>query len=404
MGQHESRGSCGQINRANAPSGMSSITDHPSKAAVEDDGESEVEEEVDELMEEDEDVNQTCGQSNKWGRAQGTPHHSSACASSQSRAWKVITDAESSPKEGACDPCKQRKIGCTQATHHHTPYTTRRSKAAPTTNTPGHRNPSRAQKTPRRRDKSPSTEPEDVEEPPARKKHSIVIPAPKQAASYAILPSHRAETSATTPIGCHPLQHQIPELLMWVDAITDRQDVILAWVNDLERWIMGLDTQTQGPTPGLTNDRIHMLEGELAKFQWTVATLTWEVKALQLKVQDITTPDIQEAAIQNPTPMIEPVEDAIVATHGDQESTIITMPEGSVPSDKLATTPTATAMSQEPAPAIELSEAVSMAEMDISRSKVESNQGTGEVVMAAEVCVAENSGTSTTGDMEVTGP
>ncbi|KAI5999150.1 hypothetical protein EDD15DRAFT_2193838 [Pisolithus albus] len=463
--------------------------DRPSKAAVEDDGESEVEEEVDELMEEDEDVNQTRGRSNKRGRAQGTPSRSSARASSRSRARKVITDAESSPKvgrssrqtsdaavdskygraqmaarttpppnpkscgtcisrkvvctrsmkEGACDPCKQRKIACTQATRRRAPSTTRRSKAAPTANTPRRRNPSRARKTPRRRDESPSTEPEDAEEPPARKKRrtspiddtprpspssrakprtqpfSIVIPAPKRAASYAIPPSHPAEPSATTPARAASRDKQmpasaptpewlppaaapsIPELLTRVDAMTDRQDVILARVNELERRIMGLDTQRQAPTPGLADDRIRMLEGELAEFQWTVGTLTREVEALRLKVQDITTPDIQEATILTPTPAIEPAEDAIAAAHGDQESTIVTAPEGSAPSDKPATTPTATATSQDPAPAIEPSEAVSTAEMDISSSNVESSaqldvgdgnvtldQSTGEVAMAAE--------------------
>ncbi|KAI5982543.1 hypothetical protein EDD15DRAFT_2377626 [Pisolithus albus] len=131
---------------------------------------------------------------------------------------------------------------------------------------------------------------------------AVVIPMLKRTSSYAIPPARRAEASGSTPVRAVSAEHQsrpmppstptpewlpptatpsVPELLMRVDAMTDRQDLILARINDLERWILTLDTRTPAPTPGLADDRIHMLESDFAEFQWTVATLMREIEALR---------------------------------------------------------------------------------------------------------------------------
>ncbi|KAI6000093.1 hypothetical protein EDD15DRAFT_2362668 [Pisolithus albus] len=160
-----------------------------------------------------------------------------------------------------------------------------------------------------------------MKHPPA-----VVIPTPKRMASYTILPARRAEASGSTPVRAVSAEHQsrpmplsaptpewlpptatpsVPELLMRVDAMTDRQDLILARINDLERWILTLDTRTPAPTPGLADDRIHMLESEFAEFQWTVATLTREIEALQLKVEGAIPPN-PAASTSMPTIPMEP--------------------------------------------------------------------------------------------------
>ncbi|KAI5981126.1 hypothetical protein EDD15DRAFT_2204533 [Pisolithus albus] len=108
--------------------------------------------------------------------------------------------------------------------------------------------------------------------------------------------SHRlkrnAPPSAPTPAWLpRTASPGIPELLTRVDAMTDRQDLILARVNGPRRRMVVLDTRISAPTLGLADDRIHMLETEL-EFQWEVGTFTREIEALRVKIQGTTDTEV----------------------------------------------------------------------------------------------------------------
>ncbi|KAI5982826.1 hypothetical protein EDD15DRAFT_2202502 [Pisolithus albus] len=379
----------------------------------------------------------------KYGRAQFSarttpPANPDSCGTCISRKVVCTRSADS----GACDPCKARKIGCTQASRRRAPSTTRRSKTAATTNTPARRNPSRARKIPRRRDESPGTEGEPEDEPPATKKrrtsvaidgtprpsgssaakpknqpfgkvHTVVIPTPKRTSSYAIPPARRAEPSGSTPVRAVSAEHQsrpmppsaptpewipptatpsVPELLMRVDAMTDRQDLILARINDLERRILTLDTRTPAPTPGLADDRIRMLESDFAEFQWTVATLTREIEALRLKVEGAIPPN-PAASTSMPTIPMEPDVSAIERT---EEVTAASFPppppdDGRTPPLHSSPSPTATTVTAAQAiqiAAIPSPDAVTAADVEpVAQSEGETvNVTMGDPATEMDVC------------------
>ncbi|KAI6004842.1 hypothetical protein EDD15DRAFT_2359741 [Pisolithus albus] len=313
-----------------------------------------------------------------------------------------------------------------------------RSKTAATTNTPARQNPSRARKIPRRRDESPGTEGEPEDEPPATKKRrtsvaidgtprpsgssaakpknqpfAVVIPTPKRTSSYAIPPARRAEPSGSTPVRAVSAEHQsrpmppsaptpewipptatpsVPELLMRVDAMTDRQDLILARINDLERRILTLDTRTPAPTPGLADDRIRMLESDFAEFQWTVATLTREIEALRLKVEGAIPPN-PAASTSMPTIPMEPEVAAIERTEEVTAASFPPPPPDDVRTPPLHSSPSPTATTVTAAQAIQIAaipspDAVTAADVEpVAQSEGETvNVTMGDPATEMDVC------------------
>ncbi|KAI6004933.1 hypothetical protein EDD15DRAFT_2191672 [Pisolithus albus] len=420
--------------------------DHPIIPTLDDKGESEVHE-VDELVD-TMTTKSTRGRpdaamGSKYGHAQFSaqttpPPNPDSCGTCILRKVVCTRSADS----GACDPCKARKIGCTQASHRRAPSTTRRSKTAATTNTPTRRNPSRARKIPRRRDESPGTEGEPEDEPPATKKchtsvaidgtphpsgssaakpknqpfgkvHTVIIPTPKRTSSYAIPPARRAEPSGSTPVRAVSAEHQsrpmplsaptpewlpptatpsVPKLLMRVDAMTDRQDLILACINDLECQIPTLDTRTPAPTPGLADDQIRMLESEFVEFQWTVATLTREIEALRLKVEGAIPPN---PAASTSMPTI-PMELEVSAIERMEEVTAASFPplppdDGQTPPLHSSPSPTATMVTAAQAiqtAAIPSPDAVTVADVEpVAQSEGETvNVTMGDPATEMDVC------------------
>ncbi|KAI6100873.1 hypothetical protein EDD16DRAFT_1526153 [Pisolithus croceorrhizus] len=387
-----------------------------------------------------------------------------------------------SADSGVCDPCKKRRIGCTKATHR-AKSTTCRSKPTIPATTPARHNPSRVRRTPCKLDELPETKAEDVDDPPTKKKcvkstavdnalrpsasstrqnknqpFSIIIPAPKRASSYVIPPSCRTEASGSTLVRAVPAESQtampasaptpewlppsstpgIPELLTWVDAMTDRQDLILAWVNDLERWILGLDSRTPAPTPRLADDQIRMLKTELAEFQWTVGTLTQEVEALRLKVQGATGADVdgsmsqhianqteqvsslhqdsmppdnsatasmESAAQQLQGPMIDPAEkepEAMAATEPlvveDAAHTCEVLVTAATPPNEMLEVALTTNME------VYTSTTEEGGHSEVGNGNVALERGTDEAMVPADDRLQVNSGTSTNLDMAVDGP
>ncbi|KAI6094635.1 hypothetical protein EV401DRAFT_2084213 [Pisolithus croceorrhizus] len=327
-------------------------------------------------------------------------------------------------------------------------------------------------------DELPETEAEDVDNPPTKKKRiestavnnashplasstgqnknqlfSIIIPTPKQASSYAIPPSHRMEASGSMLVRAVSAESQtampalaptpewlppsstpgIPKLLMWVNAMTDRQDLILAWVNNLKRHILGLDSCTPAPTPRLMDDWICMLETELAEFQWTVGTLTQEVEALQLKVQgamgadvdglmsqhianqteqvsslhqdNSATASMESAAQQLQGPTIDPVEkepEAMAATEP------LVVEDAAHTCEVLVTVATPPNVILEAALTMNMEVYTSTTEegghSEVGNGNITLERGTDEAMVPADDHLQVNSRTSTNLDMVVDGP
>ncbi|KAI6014883.1 hypothetical protein PISMIDRAFT_25147 [Pisolithus microcarpus 441] len=298
----------------------------------------------------------------------------------------------------------------------------------------------------------PATKANDADEPPVKKKHctstiindsphlstssgakakhqpfAIVIPAPKQTASYAIPPSHWEDTSATTPLRVVLIEHHtqpmppsaltpewllptatlgIPKLLMRVDAMTDRQDLILAWVNDLERQMMALGTCTPAPTPGLVDNWIHILETKLAKFQWTVGTLMWEIEALRVKVQGTMDAEAEDLTrlhmadlLDLSSPCYEGCSDHFLnANMPESQGTAVEPAEEQIvavtPSQSLEVTATV-------AMEVGTSNTEGCAWLEAGDGTITMDQGTWEVRVVADVHMGDNGGGSTIADMEV---
>ncbi|KAI5998623.1 hypothetical protein EDD15DRAFT_2193986 [Pisolithus albus] len=231
--------------------------------------------------------------------------------------------------------------------------------------------------------------------------------------SYAIPPARRAEASASTPARAVSAEHQsrpmppsaptpewlpptatpsVPELLMRVDAMTDRQDLILARINDLERRILTLDTRTPAPTPGLADDRIRMLESDFAEFQWTVATLTREIEALRLKVEGAIPPN-PAASTSMPTIPMEPEVAAIDRMEEVTAASFPPPPPDDVRSPPLHSSPSPTATTVTAAQAIQTAaipspDAVPVADVEpVAQSEGETvNVTMGDPATEMDVC------------------
>ncbi|KAI6001328.1 hypothetical protein EDD15DRAFT_2192964 [Pisolithus albus] len=392
--------------------------DHPIIPTLDDEGESEVHE-VDELVDDnDDEVKPARGRSKKRARSQSTTRRSDTQGRSRSRMHMADVEEERDDRIGRWSAHAVPIAGL--VTH------VRRGKLD----------------IPRRRDESPGTEGEPEDEPPATKKrrtsvaiddtprpsgssaakpknqpfgkvHTVVIPMPKRMSSYAIPPARHAEPSASTPARAVSAEHQsrpmppsaptpewlpptatpsVPELLMRVDAMTDRQDLILARINDLERRILTLDTRTPAPTPGLADDRIRMLESDFAEFQWTVATLMREIEALRLKVEGAIPPN---PAASTSMPTI-PMELEVAAIERTEEVTVASFPPpppDDVRTPPLHSSPSPTATTVTAAQAIQTAaipsrDAVTAADVEpVAQSEGETvNVTTGDPATEMDVC------------------
>ncbi|KAI6015736.1 hypothetical protein PISMIDRAFT_23201 [Pisolithus microcarpus 441] len=189
---------------------------HLTILTLENEGESEVDE-VGQLMgDDDEEENPVHGQSMKQGRSQLSTCQSNTWGHSHSQAQK--DDREEGSGAGADEPPAKKKCHA-PATVDDTPH------------------PSEASTNIKK------TQP-----------FSIIIPAPKHASSYTIPPLCHTEALGSTPVRAVSAEYQaqamppsaptpewlppistpgIPKLLWWVNAMTDRQDLILAQVQGM---------------------------------------------------------------------------------------------------------------------------------------------------------------------------
>ncbi|KAI6022846.1 hypothetical protein PISMIDRAFT_25577 [Pisolithus microcarpus 441] len=226
--------------------------------------------------------------------------------------------------------------------------------------------------------------------------------------------------SAPTPEWLLPIATLgIPELLMWVDAMMDRQDLILVWVNDLERQMMVLDTRTPAPTPGLMNDQICILETKLAEFQWMVGTLTQEIEALRVKVQGMMDAEVEDLTKLHVADLLDL---SSLCYEGSMPAFPHSMPQAVVTT---SSTPTRTPESQgtavepaeerivatPPSQSLEVTTTVAMevgtsntegcAQLEVGDGTITMDQDTWEVRVVADIHTGDNGGGSTIADMEV---
>ncbi|KAI6041605.1 hypothetical protein EDC04DRAFT_2892858 [Pisolithus marmoratus] len=247
-----------------------------------------------------------------------------------------------------CDPCRKRKIGCTKGTVRR-PSTARTPKPpARRQATPTRRNPSRLRKPPTR------IADDDTPAPPPRKKTrvsqdgqtpqsgaaassssapqqrlTLVVRPLKQATSgYPVPPAIRPDSSSYTPLPAPPIPPSTayppppaptPPLLSPADTssvsfhrrlddIIQRQDQLLGRIDDVERRV----ARSEGRTSGMLQDRMQVLEHELADCRWTMATLTREMETLRANMHGA-----QPAQTTGPPPADEDLLDLLGPATGN---------------------------------------------------------------------------------------
>ncbi|KIK16185.1 hypothetical protein PISMIDRAFT_15998 [Pisolithus microcarpus 441] len=265
-----------------------------------------------------------------------------------------------------CNPCKKRMIGCTKgnvrcASTARTPKAPTRRQATQTPRNPSH---------PRKPAPLPAEDDTTVQPPqkkacisqggqadqsgagassssaPQRHVTLVVRPPPEAAPKHAVPPVIRAKLSAYIPLPAPPIPPSCaysppPELtpprlspvdatnILYhrrLDAIIQWQDLIFGQVDEIDRRV----AQWEWRTWGLYQDRMQVLEGELADCRLAVGTLTREIETLRVSMHSA-----HPAQTAGPPPIDEDLLDLFEpsssnAKNGEAEGSIAAQLQGLV--------------------------------------------------------------------------